>query len=69
MRATRLRKLFDRAPRRVGALTLEWNDWRVDICKERIDSDTLQTAADAVELPHWVAALFAGEPRALVAST
>jgi glucose-6-phosphate isomerase len=64
LRATRLSELFARDPQRVAALTLDWDDWRVDLSKERIDEAALAallTAADTVGLPNWIAALFAGE--------
>ena len=64
LRVTRLDALFAREPDRAQALAFDWNDWRVDIAKERLDSPALAAlvrAADAVGLPHWVAALFAGE--------
>ena len=64
LRVTRLDALFAREPDRAQALAFDWNDWRVDIAKERLDSPALAAlvrAADAVGLPHWIAALFAGE--------
>jgi glucose-6-phosphate isomerase len=64
LQATTLHELFSRDPQRVKALTFEWNDWRADIAKERIDAETLDAlvrAAEAANLPHWIAALFAGE--------
>jgi hypothetical protein len=64
LQATSLHELFARDPDRAKALSFEWNDWRVDIAKERVDSDVLAAllgAAQAANLPHWIAALFAGE--------
>jgi glucose-6-phosphate isomerase len=64
LQATSLHELFARDPDRAKALSFEWNDWRVDIAKERVDSDALAAllgAAQAANLPHWIAALFAGE--------
>ena len=64
LRATTLHELFVRDPTRVAALTFEWNDWRIDVSKERLDTGTLDAlvaAADAANVPHWIAALFAGE--------
>src|SRR6185312_15922245 len=64
LRATTLHELFARDPARVAALTFEWNDWRIDVSKERLDAGTLDAlvaAADAVNLSQWIAALFAGE--------
>ena len=64
LRASRLPALFARDPRRVAALTYDWEGWRVDLSKERIDEAALAAllqAADAAGLSHWIAALFAGE--------
>src|SRR5207249_4653989 len=64
LRATTLHELFAREPERATALTFAWNDWRADIAKERIDGealDALLRAAERGNLPHWIAALFAGE--------
>ena len=64
LRATALHELFARDPQRVASLTLDWNDWRVDISKERIDAEALAAllrAAEDANLSHWIAALFAGE--------
>ena len=64
LQATSLHELFVRDPERVRALTVEWNDWRVDFAKERIDAETLGAllkAAEEANLAHWIAALFAGE--------
>src|SRR5690348_15485380 len=64
LRASRLADLFAHEPNRAHMLTFDWNDWRVDISKERIDAGALAAlvrAADTVGLPHWIAALFAGE--------
>jgi glucose-6-phosphate isomerase len=64
LHATTLAALFARDAERATALTLDWNDWRVDVSKERIDDGALAAllgAAEAVDLQHWIAALFAGE--------
>jgi glucose-6-phosphate isomerase len=64
LRATRLDALFAGDPQRVAALTLDWDDWRVDLSKERIDEAALAAlvhAAEVADLPHWIGALFAGE--------
>jgi glucose-6-phosphate isomerase len=64
LRATTLHELFARDPARVAALTFEWNDWRIDVSKERLDAETLGAlvaAADAANVSHWIAALFSGE--------
>src|SRR6185437_13447504 len=62
--ATTLHELFARDPERARTLSFDWNDWRIDVSKERIDDpalDALLRAAEAANLPHWIAALFAGE--------
>ncbi|HEY6895508.1 MAG TPA: glucose-6-phosphate isomerase, partial [Rhodanobacteraceae bacterium] len=62
--ATSLHELFAREPARVKTLSFDWNDWTVDVSKERVDDATLDAllrAAEAANLPHWIAALFAGE--------
>ena len=64
LQATPLHALFARDPDRAQTFTFEWNDWRADIAKERIDSAALGgllRAALAANLPDWIAALFAGE--------
>ena len=62
--ATTLHELFARDPERARALSFDWNDWRVDVSKERIDDkalDALLRAAEDATLAHWIAALFSGE--------
>ena len=62
--ATTLHELFACDPERARTLSFDWNDWRIDVSKERIDDpalDALLHAAEAANLPHWIAALFAGE--------
>jgi len=62
--ATTLHELFARDPKRAQTLSFDWNDWRIDVSKERIDDpalDALLHAAESASLPHWIAALFAGE--------
>ena len=64
LRATPLLDLFAQDPQRAERLAFAWNDWRVDVAKERLDADVLGAlvahARDA-NLAHWIAALFAGE--------
>ena len=60
----RSRRSSPAMPHRTKSLTLDWNDWRVDFSKERIDRAALAAllgAAEAANLAHWIAALFAGE--------
>jgi glucose-6-phosphate isomerase len=62
--ATRLDALFACDADRVSALTLDWDDWRVDLSKQRIDPPALAALvhlAEVAGLPNWIAALFAGE--------
>ncbi len=64
LRATTLHELFARDAARTDALTFDWNDWRIDVSKERIDAGALGVlvqAAEAANLSHWIHALFAGE--------
>ena len=61
---TTLAELFARDPGRFARLSFGWDDWLVDLSKERLGPDTLPTLvahAAAVGLPGWIAALFAGE--------
>jgi glucose-6-phosphate isomerase len=64
LQATTLQQLFARDASRTDALGFEWDGWRIDIAKERIDAPTLSAlleAAEGANLPHWIGALFAGE--------
>jgi len=64
LRRESIADLFRRDPQRVPRLTLAWDDWRVDISKERISPEALArlvSHAESLNLPHWIAALFAGE--------
>jgi glucose-6-phosphate isomerase len=64
LRRERLIDLFANDRSRVQRMTLEWGDWRVDFSKERLTPDALALLVAHVEasnLPHWIAALFAGE--------
>ena len=64
LRRERLIDLFANDRSRVPRMTLEWGDWRVDFSKERLTPDALALLvahAEASNVPHWVAALFAGE--------
>ena len=59
-----LADLFARDPSRVAGLSREWGDWHVDFSKERLTPsalDALVAHADAVGVPQWIEALFAGE--------
>jgi glucose-6-phosphate isomerase len=55
---------FARDADRFARLSFAWDDWLVDLSKERLGSDTLPLLvahATAAGLPGWIAALFAGE--------
>ena len=57
-------ELFAADPDRFTRLSFAWDDWLVDLSKERLGTDTLPLLvahAEAVGLPGWIAALFAGE--------
>ena len=61
---TPLAQLFARDPERFERLSFGWDDWLVDLSKERLARDTLPLLlahARGAELPGWIAALFAGE--------
>ena len=61
---TTLAELFAQDPDRFAGLSFAWDDWLVDLSKERLGRDTLRlliTHATAAGLPGWIAALFAGE--------
>jgi len=64
LRATRLADLLARDPQRAHDLALTWNDWYVDLSKERIDPPALAALvahARGANLEQWIRALFAGE--------
>jgi glucose-6-phosphate isomerase len=59
-----LADLFAADPDRFARLSLVWDDWLVDVSKERLGTDTLPLLVDhatTAGLPGWIAALFAGE--------
>jgi glucose-6-phosphate isomerase len=61
---TTLAALFARDPDRFARLSFAWDDWLVDLSKERLGPDTLPLLvahAAAAGLPGWIAALVAGE--------
>ena len=61
---TPLAQLFTRDPDRFERLSFTWDDWLVDLSKERLARDTLPLLVAhvrAADLPGWIAALFAGE--------
>jgi len=61
---TALAELFARDAERFARLSFVWDDWLVDLSKERLGPETLTLLvahAAATGLPGWIAALFAGE--------
>src|SRR5215831_545404 len=61
---TTLAQLFARDADRFAQLSFSWDDWLVDLSKERLARDTLPllvARARAADLPGWITALFAGE--------
>lgn len=61
---TTLAQFFARDPQRFERLSFAWDDWLVDVSKERLGPDTLPLLvahARAAGLEGWIAALFAGE--------
>jgi len=61
---TTLAQLFAADPDRFAHLSFGWDDWLVDLSKERLGRETLPLLlahAEAIGLPGWIAALFAGE--------
>ncbi len=61
---TTLAELFARDPDRFARLSFAWDDWLVDLSKERLGPDTLSLLvahAHTAGLPGWITALFAGE--------
>ena len=56
--------MFASDPDRFSRLSFRWDDWLVDVSKERLAADTLPLLiqhARALGLEAWIAALFAGE--------
>ena len=56
--------LFARDPNRFARLSFEWDDWLLDVSKERLGEETLPLLvahANECGLAGWIAALFAGE--------
>ncbi len=60
----KLGDLLVRDPERAKRLALHWGEWRIDFSKERVDAAALEALvahADAIGVPRWIDALFAGE--------
>jgi len=61
---TTLAQLFARDPDRFLRLSFGWDEWLVDLSKERLGPETLPLLlahATTIGLPGWIAALLAGE--------
>ncbi|MCL2871516.1 MAG: glucose-6-phosphate isomerase [Betaproteobacteria bacterium] len=59
-----LRRAFAADPARAQTLALSWEDWRVDVSRQHVTTETLASLrahAEALDVRHWIAALFAGE--------
>ncbi len=62
--ATTIGDLLVRDPGRAERLALQWGEWRIDFSKERIDDGALAALvahAEAIGVPRWIDAQFAGE--------
>jgi glucose-6-phosphate isomerase len=65
LRDIHLRDLFKHDPTRFQRLSVGWNDWLLDLSKQRITPETLPLLAglwDAADVPGWIARMRAGEP-------
>jgi glucose-6-phosphate isomerase len=64
MAGATLSQLFSRDPERFARLSFAWDDWLVDVSKERLTPETLTLLVERARtagLEGWIAALFAGE--------
>ena len=65
LRDVHLRDLFAHDPTRFQRLSVRWNDWLLDLSKQRITAETLPLLAGlwtAADVPGWIARMRAGEP-------
>ncbi len=65
LRDHHLRDMFAADPARFQRLSLRWNDWLLDLSKQRVLPETLPLLAglwDAADVPGWIAKMRAGEP-------
>lgn len=65
LRDVHLRKLFEHDPQRFQRLSVHWNDWLLDLSKQRITPETLPILAglwQTADVPGWIARMRAGEP-------
>ncbi len=65
LRDQHLRDLFKHDQTRFQRLTVHWNDWLLDLSKQRITAETLPILAglwETADVPGWIARMRAGEP-------
>ncbi|MDP2170326.1 MAG: glucose-6-phosphate isomerase [Rhodocyclaceae bacterium] len=65
LRGRHLRDLFATDPTRFQRLSVRWNDWLLDLSKQRITPETLPLLAElwnSAAVPGWIARMRAGEP-------
>ncbi|MFN4148066.1 MAG: glucose-6-phosphate isomerase [Rhodocyclaceae bacterium] len=65
LREVHLREMFAQDPTRFARLSVRWQDWLLDLSKQRISSETLLLLADlwtAADVPGWITRMRAGEP-------
>jgi len=65
LRDVHLREMFARDATRFQRLSVRWDDWLLDLSKQRILPETLPLLADlwqAADVPGWIAKMRAGEP-------
>jgi len=64
LRDVHLRDLFAQDAARFARLSVRWNDWLLDLSKQRVTPETLPLLAalwDAAAVPGWIARMRAGE--------
>lgn len=64
LRDQHLRDLFDHDPLRFQRLSVRWNDWLLDLSKQRITPETLPLLAglwQTADVPGWIARMRGGE--------
>ncbi len=65
LREVHLRELFAADPARFARLSVRWNDWLLDLSKQRITPETLpllEALWHLADVPGWIARMRAGEP-------
>lgn len=64
LRDAHLRDLFERDATRFARLSVRWNDWLLDLSKQRITPETLPLLAglwETADVPGWIARMRAGD--------